>query len=100
MGVNIRTNPTAFGEICSSSNNVQQCPNGECLNPISGICEHGVSCFVNPCEVNICPLAAICEANYCGGCHAVFKDTNGNIIDPANCHRNSLEPVGCGINHC
>ena len=35
-----------------------------------------VSCFVDPCQVNTCSSATVCEANYCGGCQAEFYDSS------------------------
>jgi hypothetical protein len=38
-----------------------------------------VSCFVDPCQVSTCATAnSVCEANYCGGCHAEFYDSSNN----------------------
>ena len=39
-----------------------------------------VSCFTDPCGE--CPNYpnARCEANYCGGCNAVYYDENGNNV--------------------
>jgi len=91
--INTMINPQAFGAICTTS---QTCPANQCLDPY-GNCRGSVLCFANPCDVNKCAAASTCEANYCGGCHAIFKDANGNIIDPANCNGNA---VGCGIDHC
>jgi hypothetical protein len=31
-----------------------------------------VQCFADPCEVESCAEATMCEANYCGGCDAEF----------------------------
>jgi hypothetical protein len=39
-----------------------------------------VQCFVDPCEVASCPGAAICAANYCGGCRAEFFDEGGRAV--------------------
>eukprot|EP01084_Bolivina_argentea_P207928 354667_1 len=81
---------------CQFSKCSTTCPSGQCLDP-SGECQGSVLCFANPCQVTKCDAAARCESNYCGGCHAVFKDTIGNVIDPSNC---DIPTVGCGINHC
>mmetsp|Transcript_12003 Transcript_12003/g.22849 ORF Transcript_12003/g.22849 Transcript_12003/m.22849 type:complete len:469 (+) Transcript_12003:159-1565(+) len=44
----------------------------ECRSPESGLCENEVSstCLVDPCDATECEFGA-CEANYCGGCHAM-----------------------------
>ena len=41
-----------------------------------------VECFVDPCEVTVCPAFpyATCEADYCGGCNANFYQ-NGLIVN-------------------
>jgi hypothetical protein len=50
------------------------CPEGTCPNPNNyGMCESKVECFADPCEVNPC-TSGVCEANYCGGCHAICVD--------------------------
>jgi len=40
-----------------------------------------VACFANPCDVTpACEEAAVCEANYCGGCNAEFYDESGRAV--------------------
>ena len=41
-----------------------------------------MNCFVNPCAVDLCPNHpnAVCTANYCGGCYAIFTDSDGNVV--------------------
>ncbi|ESP02596.1 hypothetical protein LOTGIDRAFT_171918 [Lottia gigantea] len=55
-------------ETCSC----RQCPKGVEL----------VSCFTNPCNGAICsdPSAKTCKANYCGGCNAVWYDSNNEVV--------------------
>ncbi|XP_078580431.1 uncharacterized protein LOC144864342 isoform X2 [Branchiostoma floridae x Branchiostoma japonicum] len=47
------------------------CPNGQPL----------VNCVVDPCTVTTCPGTpdAECVANYCGGCHADFFNSDGEL---------------------
>lgn len=45
------------------------CAQGQCLSP-EGLCEIEASCFVDPCDVTD-ECTGECQANYCGGCHAV-----------------------------
>ena len=61
----------------------------ECINPETGEPDVLVNCFADPCPVNSCEgdPEATCEANYCGGCHAIYTDTDG---EPAVC-----EPIAC-----
>ncbi|XP_078603947.1 uncharacterized protein LOC144877775 [Branchiostoma floridae x Branchiostoma japonicum] len=42
-----------------------------------------VSCFEDPCVTAECPAhpTAMCKANYCGGCNAVFYDDQGDKVD-------------------
>ena len=42
---------------------------GHCRSP-SGVCEPPVACIADPCGTAICAANYVCEANYCGGCHA------------------------------
>jgi len=60
-----------------------------CVNPITGDPDLPVLCFVNPCEVSLCEADpdASCAPNYCGGCHAIYTDAEGQ---PAQC-----DPVVC-----
>ncbi|KAL3885494.1 hypothetical protein ACJMK2_025547 [Sinanodonta woodiana] len=56
------------------------CFNGcgyHCVKPSGTPCSDGstmVHCLVNPCDVTDCPAhpEAVCVANYCGGCNAIF----------------------------
>lgn len=47
-----------------------------------------VNCAANPCDVETCPkypdADLECEANYCGGCNAIFYDSNGDEV--TDCH--------------
>ena len=54
-----------------------------CINPMTGEPDHLVQCFVDPCTVPTCEADpdAMCEANYCGGCHAIYTDGDGNAVD-------------------
>ncbi len=42
---------------------------GHCRSP-SGVCEPPVACIADPCLTASCAANYVCEANYCGGCHA------------------------------
>ena len=66
-------------ELIQYSLEVEECDIGECPSP-NGTCAGEVSCFVNPCDVsNDCEEDEICEANYCGGCHAVCIGVNESV---------------------
>eukprot|EP00055_Hartaetosiga_balthica_P016931 m.109826 g.109826 ORF g.109826 m.109826 type:complete len:2809 (-) comp9210_c3_seq2:618-9044(-) len=61
-----------------------------------------VSCFADPCAVSSCPAnpTAVCQANYCGGCHAeYFNATSGARVD---CHQTcgALTSSDCDTNPC
>lgn len=40
-------------------------------------------CSDDPCKISSCPLNqnAVCKANFCGGCNAVYHDENGNKVN-------------------
>ena len=42
-----------------------------------------VNCLLNPCDVTECPAhpEAVCNADYCGGCHARFYNADGEDVD-------------------
>ena len=79
------TTPSSTGEV-----DLNPCMAGQCLSP-NGVCASEVVCFADPCDVsNDCD--GECEANYCGGCHAVClnstssttpNDSNANV-KPSN----------------
>ncbi|HET9955868.1 MAG TPA: hypothetical protein VFQ61_15265 [Polyangiaceae bacterium] len=54
------------------------CCGGECS------CTDGsqpVNCFVDPCQVSSCDVdGAKCQANYCGGCNAEWRDPSGALV--------------------
>ena len=58
------------------------CPD-TCINPVTGQPDTLVNCFADPCSVQTCDgdPNATCTANYCGGCHALFTDADGNAVD-------------------
>ena len=63
-----------LGQICCSNGCGQAC-----------ICPPDkplVNCFVDPCDVTICPAHpdAMCQADYCGGCNARFLDSDGDEV--------------------
>mmetsp|Transcript_38124 Transcript_38124/g.81340 ORF Transcript_38124/g.81340 Transcript_38124/m.81340 type:complete len:289 (+) Transcript_38124:65-931(+) len=48
------------------------CPkDGQCPSPVSGQCDDEVECLLDPCDTNECEEGEECDANYCGGCHAI-----------------------------
>ncbi|XP_078604620.1 uncharacterized protein LOC144878174 isoform X2 [Branchiostoma floridae x Branchiostoma japonicum] len=56
------------------------------LDDLCGPCPPGVdlvSCIQDPCVNAECAAhpTAMCKANYCGGCNAVFYDEQGNKVD-------------------
>ena len=71
---------------------------------LSNNCQYAVDCFQDPCLVESCPSypSADCVANYCGGCHADFYNTNGQLI--TDCEVTSScpgeNPSGCFQNGC
>jgi len=59
------------------------------IEETQGMCPEGVvpvACYLNPCDSAACPAHpnAVCIANYCGGCNAVFYDADGNHLQ--DCH--------------
>jgi len=66
-----------------------------CLNPKTGGCEDSeVNCFVDPCDVTgACPEGETCEANYCGGCHAICSgDGTATTTTPTKPDGSMCEP--------
>ncbi|XP_071941274.1 neurogenic locus notch homolog protein-like [Antedon mediterranea] len=76
-----RCPPNFIGELCQ----YPQCPKGVEV----------VSCLINPCVFATCPANqnAQCRANYCGGCNAVFYDSNGVEVD-------CVHPCNSGEHQC
>ena len=67
-------------ELIQYSLEIDECDIGECISP-NGTCAGEVSCFVDPCDVNDdCEEDEICQANYCGGCHAVCIGVDESIV--------------------
>jgi hypothetical protein len=64
-------------------NNCEFFPCDSCINPETGEEDTVVQCFADPCTVTTCEADpnATCTANYCGGCHALFTDGNGDDVD-------------------
>ncbi|MDD9966114.1 MAG: BPTI/Kunitz domain-containing protein [Myxococcales bacterium] len=58
------------------------CPDA-CTNPITGKPDNLVQCLVDPCQNTTCDAHpnATCQADYCGGCHALFFDEGGNRVE-------------------
>eukprot|EP01083_Nonionella_stella_P105971 305159_1 len=50
-------------------------------------------CNPEPCEVNQCAIAASCTNNNCGGCYAIFKDLNGQVLTPTQCKTTTTTPA-------
>ena len=46
-----------------------------------------VKCFAAPCSTVTCPAhpTATCKNNYCGGCFAIFTDSNGQTLTMEEC---------------
>eukprot|EP00483_Globobulimina_turgida_P007304 UN07318 len=76
---------------------IKPCAKDECRNP-DGKCALHVYCVKDPCdhEDATCPSdpCAKCTPNYCGGCHAVFYNEAGKVVD---C---SCNEVACLISPC
>ncbi|MET0391301.1 MAG: hypothetical protein ABW321_35335 [Polyangiales bacterium] len=52
----------------------QTCCGGEC----ECVGSEPVDCLVDPCQTSVCSEPeAVCQANYCGGCHAEWYDADG-----------------------
>lgn len=47
-----------------------QCGEALCRSP-DGECGILHQCLIDPCELTRCESNEVCEANYCGGCHAI-----------------------------
>mmetsp|Transcript_3257 Transcript_3257/g.5457 ORF Transcript_3257/g.5457 Transcript_3257/m.5457 type:complete len:800 (+) Transcript_3257:77-2476(+) len=64
-----------------------------CMNPKTGVCEDSQAmCFVDPCDdaVSPCGEGETCEANYCGGCHAICS--GGLVTVTAPTRPSTCEP--------
>ena len=93
------------------------CLNNQCLDP-DGNCTSEVQCFADPCDVapaDLCSDGEVCEASYCGGCHAICvpvddlmstTSTEPNIrIDTTsspgiNVHTDNPDQIECSPNEC
>jgi len=55
-----------------------------CKNPKTGVCDDSqANCFIDPCDVDgACGEGETCEANYCGGCHAICSGDSGITTTP------------------
>ncbi len=55
-----------------------------CKNPKTGVCDDSqFSCFIDPCDVDgACDEGETCEANFCGGCHAICSGGSGTTTTP------------------
>ncbi len=78
-----RTLTTLFGAIALSTTTLSSALAEACINPETGEPDVLVQCFADPCTVSTCEADpnATCTANYCGGCHALYTDGDGNAVD-------------------
>ncbi|XP_053381282.1 uncharacterized protein LOC123555153 [Mercenaria mercenaria] len=86
IGITCENNGTCIGDIRGGE--VCQCRTGYfgpfCRNTLPpddcGVTVE-VQCAANPCDVTKCPGVpeATCEANYCGGCNALFKNGSDDV---------------------
>ncbi|XP_071954539.1 uncharacterized protein [Antedon mediterranea] len=63
------------------------CPRTVVCNGDCPVDKPQYACFVNPCDNIRCPMNpnAICKPNYCGGCNAVFYNSNNVPVQCTNC---------------
>eukprot|EP00483_Globobulimina_turgida_P005833 UN05843 len=81
---------------------IKPCANkNECRDP-DGNCAPLLSCFVDPCDHATCPSdpCATCTPNYCGGCHAVFYNEAGKVVDDCKCNEVQCVVSPCQSNTC
>jgi len=76
---------------------VEDCPEGECINPESNTCETKVQCVADPCEVGgACAEGEVCSANYCGGCNVVCTASLPATLNGDDPVSSNIEEV-CGV---
>ena len=82
------TTPSVTGEV-----ELNPCMVGQCLSP-NGVCASEVACFVDPCDVSD-DCDGECEANYCGGCHAVCLNSTSSTTpnDGSNANVGPSDPT-------
>eukprot|EP00483_Globobulimina_turgida_P002203 UN02205 len=75
---------------------IKPCARDECPGP-DGKCAPLVYCIEDPCVDATCPSdpCAKCTPNYCGGCHPVFYNEAGNVVDDCSCNE-----VQCLVSTC
>lgn len=66
-----------------------------CKNPKTGVCDDSqANCFIDPCDVDgACGEGETCEANYCGGCHAICSGGSGITTTPTKPNTPSTLPL-------
>lgn len=75
---------------------VEDCPEGECINPETNTCEAEVQCVADPCEVGSCAEGEVCSANYCGGCNTICSASLPATLNGDNPASSNIEEV-CGV---
>ncbi|CAK8698453.1 unnamed protein product [Clavelina lepadiformis] len=89
---NVETGRFLSEQECNRDDEPQsECPTGV---PVA-------SCRPLPCLLATCPgvPGATCTNNFCNGCSAVFRDSNGNELDDSRCCPN-LAALSCPSNRC
>lgn len=75
-----------------------------CGAACSCIASTQVRCLANPCDVSRCNVPdATCSANYCGGCSAEWRDSDGARVcqtDTATCEDPDRRYIGRGPDAC
>lgn len=69
------------GADCQDGNSYY-CDTGKCV-AYNAPCDKDTpiaNCLVDPCTVSTCTENSQCFSNYCGGCFAIFVDSNGNRV--------------------
>lgn len=71
----------------------------------NGTCSDGskpVQCLMDPCIATTCLTGTVCEADYCGGCNAVCKETapKGDVPSGSGVCKDSSQPMKCLVNPC
>eukprot|EP00483_Globobulimina_turgida_P004569 UN04578 len=79
---------------------IKPCAKDECRNP-DGNCVPPANCYVDPCVDAKCPSdpCAKCTPNYCGGCHPVFYNEAGKVVDDCSCKEVQCSASPCSVSN-